>query len=189
MKKENTPIALFDLDGTLADYDKSMDRQQNLIRGAKEKRYVKMGPGDKRGPREARRRLIQSVPGFWRNLEPIKLGFEVLEMATNLGFENHILTKGPQHTNSAWSEKKEWCDEHVPGLNVHISQDKSMVYGKMLCDDWPGYFMEWLKVRPRGLVVCVEQPWNIDIEHPNVIIYGGYNKAEVYDRIVECKKR
>jgi 5'(3')-deoxyribonucleotidase len=189
MKKENTPIALFDLDSTLADYDKSMYRQQNLLKGPKEKRYSKESRIHRTSYLEARKKLIQSSPGFWRNLEPLKLGFEVLEITTELGFENHILTKGPQNTNSAWTEKKEWCDEYVPGLDVHISQDKSMVYGKMLCDDWPEYFMAWLKFRPRGLVVCVEQPWNRDIKHPNVIVYDGHNKAEVYDRIVECKKR
>lgn len=187
--EENCGIALFDLDSTLADYDKSMSEQQALLRGPDEYVYHGRPGGDKPKHIEMRRRLIQSLPGFWRNLERIPLGFDVLDMTTRLGFKNNILTKGPQHTNIAWTEKKQWCDEHVPGLDVHISQDKSMVYGKMLCDDWPAYFMPWLEWRPRGLVICVEQPWNKDVEHPNVIIYNGNNKREVVDRIAECSER
>lgn len=186
--EKNCGIALYDLDSTLANYRKAMATQQALLRGPDEP------VEDDRFRSESewidnRRKLIQNVPGFWRGLERIPLGFDVLDMTTRLDFKNSVLTKGPQHTNIAWTEKKEWCDEHVSGLDVHISQDKSMVYGKMLCDDWPPYFMAWLEWRPRGLVVCVEQPWNKDVEHPNVIIYNGDNRQEVFDRIVECSER
>jgi hypothetical protein len=186
--EKNCGIALFDMDSTLADYGKAMNEQQLLLRAPREPVYQDR-PDDKAGYIERRRRLIQSIPGFWRNLERISLGFDVLSMTKELGFNNNILTKGPQYTNSAWTEKKEWCDEHVPDLDVHISQNKSMVYGKLLCDDWPEYFMPWLDWRPRGLVICVEQPWNKDIKHPSVVVYNGSNRNEVYNRIVECSER
>jgi hypothetical protein len=110
---------------------------------------------------KARRRLIKSQPGFWSGMNPIKRGFELLELAQGLGYECHILTKGPNSTPSAWTEKKEWCNRHVPGLDVHIcGSKKSLVYGRVLLDDWPDFFMPWLDVRPRGLVVAVAQPWN-----------------------------
>ena len=179
---------LFDLDSTLAAYADSMAEYQELMRSPGEEAYIDRSrtlPAHV----EERRRIIQRLPGFWRNLKRLPLGFDILEMATQIGFKNSILTQGPQHTNSAWTEKKEWCDEHVPGLDVHISQDKSAVYGKFLVDDWPPYFMEWLNHRPRGLVICVEQSWNKDVDHPRVIVYNGENKEEVYEALMAQAKR
>jgi len=43
------------------------------------------------------------------------------------------------------------------------SQKKSLVYGKVLVDDWPDYYLPWLGVRPRGLVTVPAHPWNADV--------------------------
>lgn len=194
-------IALFDLDGTLADFDGAMAEQMELLRSDLERAAgLTEIPALSGGytPKEPwwrsnapwmgkRRKLIKSQPGFWRNLKPLKLGFDVLDVARKLGFENHALTKGPEWDPKAWSEKVEWCKEHVPDLHITIGQKKSLVYGKVLADDWPPYFLPWLEVRPRGLVIAVEQRWNRDIEHPRVVIYNGTNLAEVRERMAEAR--
>lgn len=168
-------IALFDLDGTLADYDAALHEQMRLIQDLSEPPFVTRMGGTEPFHIEARRKLIQRQPGFWRNLEPIPLGMTVLKAAERIGFETHVLTKGPATTPNAWSEKLQWCQKYVPDALVTITQDKSLVYGRVLCDDYPPYFLKWLEVRPRGLVICVSQPWNEGFakggpqEHPRVL--------------------
>jgi hypothetical protein len=71
----------------------------------------------------------------------------------------------------------------MPGDLVTISSDKSMVYGRVLMDDWPGYVVEWLKARPRGLVIMPDRPWNQGFEHPRMVRYYGDNDGEVFEAL------
>lgn len=184
-EKPHEPIALFDMDGTLADFDKAMRHQLDLL----------AGPGDdydaddlfETGTTpewlEARKALIKSQPGFWENLERVQLGFDVLKIAREMKFINHILTKGPSKTTSAWTEKAIWCQREIPDCLITIGMDKGLMYGKMLTDDWPPYVIRWLEWRPRGLVVMPAQRWNKDFTHDNVIRYDGSNLDEVRERM------
>lgn len=138
---------------------------------------------------QARRKLVQRVPGFWRGLARIELGFDVVGTLQSAGFSIHVLTKGPQSNSIAWSEKLDWVRQHLPGATVTVTGDKSIAYGRVLVDDWPEYFLPWLARRPRGLVVAVAQPWNLDyaeggrLAHPNVLRYDGRNGEELTRRI------
>ncbi|MGA0270493.1 MAG: hypothetical protein ACO3ME_09370, partial [Ilumatobacteraceae bacterium] len=76
-----------------------------------------------------------------------------------------------------------WCREHLPGDLVTISSDKSMVYGRVLMDDWPPYVVPWLKARPRALVILPDRPWNQGFEHPRVIRYTGDNDDVVFEAL------
>jgi hypothetical protein len=101
------------------------------------------------------------------------------------------LTKGPGATPGAWGEKFEWCRINLIDADVTVTQNKSLSYGRVLLDDWPAYFIPWLKYRPRGLVVCVAQPWNTKIEeytkqaqelgckNPRIFRYDGTNREEL----------
>jgi 5'(3')-deoxyribonucleotidase len=190
-------IALIDLDGTAADYDAAMQAQLRLIRSPGEAADVRRPvlDEDEADYMKARRKLIQRQPGFWRNLKPLPMGFEVIEEMRRLTFSLHVLTKGPTSTPNAWSEKLEWCQEHIPDAAVTISGDKSLVYGRVLFDDWPSYYLKWLLVRPRGLVVCLAHPWNEDFrqggpkEHPNVFRYDGTNRPELVSRLTKAYER
>lgn len=120
----------------------------------------------------------------------------VFHAAVEIGFKPHVLTKGPTSAPSAWSEKLEWCQANLPGVDVTLAGDKSLVYGRVLFDDWPGYFEPWLAKRPRGLVVCLAQPWNADYavggskQHPRIIRYEGYENYEaVYDLLRQAYDR
>lgn len=176
-------IALFDLDGTGADFDDEMARRLEPLRSPEEPPYS----GWDNVPEyiQRRRDLIKSQPGFWRDLPRIPLGFDIIEELRALKFKIHVLTKGPWKTISAWSEKFEWCKTHLPDVDVTITQDKSLVYGRVLVDDFPPYFIPWLKVRPRGVVICVAQTWNKDfapggsLAQPNIIRYDGTNLESV----------
>jgi FMN phosphatase YigB (HAD superfamily) len=195
-KPDPTPhdaVCLFDLDGTLADYDQAMgDGMKRIVShaeiAAEATRVDGKDPwwyGKARYLAE-RRALIKSCPGFWRNLSRVERGFHVLEVARELDFENHALTKGPWDPR-AWMEKVEWCYEHVPDLHITIGQKKSLVYGKVLCDDWPDYFLPWLEVRPRGLVIAIKHAHNEYVEHPRVVLYDGTNLDEVRERMAEAR--
>lgn len=180
-------VALWDLDGTLADYDGSMDEIQNSLRSPEEtwtgRAHAVVTPWMK-----ARIELVRKMPGFWRNLKPLARGFELIEAAKPFEFENHVVSKGPsKNALNAWSEKVEWCNQHVPDFIVTISGKKQLVYGKVLVDDWPGYFLPWLEARPRGLVIVPAWPWNEGVTHPNLVRYDGTNLSEVVDRLAAAR--
>ncbi len=181
-------IALLDMDGTVVDYDGEMQRQMRLLMGPDEKEFT--GWDDVPPHIDRRRDLIRRQPGFWRNLPRLEAGFEVLDMILKIGFETHVLTKGPKRTTTAWTEKVEWCDANLPPeVEVTVTRKKSLVYGRVLVDDFPPYFMPWLEQRPRGLVIAVRQDWNKDAIHPNVIVYDGSNKEQVFKALQRAYSR
>lgn len=199
------PIALVDLDGTLVDYDGVMRIEQERLRSPHEPPYVAQltAEGDRtQHPAylEARRRLIQSKPGFWRNLPPLRAGTEIVEMLRTAGYQLNILTKGPRSVPSAWMEKVEWVTaafRDLPELPaISIVTDKSRHYGRVLVDDWPAYFLPWLARRPRGLVVTPAQPWNASYAlgqrdaHPRVFRYeGALDRERLQTLLIEVAGR
>ena len=179
------PIALFDMDGTLADYDRKL--KDDLFRIASpddppvESIYGNLPPHI-----EARRHMITSQVGWWLGLEPFPLGWDVLEVVKSLDFRIVVLTKGPASKPSAWTEKVQWCDRHLKGMveGVTITHDKGLVYGKVLVDDFPNYIDRWLEWRPRGVVIMPAHQHNEGFSHPNVVRYDGTNLEEVRKRLL-----
>lgn len=175
------PIALVDLDGTLCNCREVILERLEELRGPNDnpEDELKFEP-----PPHilARQRIIMSSPGFWRNLKPIPSGLQLVNLLVELKFKTHVCTKGPRYNASAWAEKFEWCRIHVPDLSVIVSEDKSLIYGDVLVDDWPPYISLWRQRCPKGFVILPTQPWNEDIkvEHlENSIRYDGTNFAEV----------
>jgi len=189
-------IALIDLDGTVADYDKALSAAMRNLQSPNEPPYGdRYTGGVEPSYVEARRKMIQSQPGFWKNLERLARGFEVVDELRKLDFKLHVLTKGPQKLASAWSEKLEWSLLHLTDATVTVTGDKSIVYGRVLFDDFPPYFTAWLKNRPRGLVVCLAHPWNEGFKkggsqaHPNVIRYDGTDIIELREALRRARDR
>jgi len=110
-------------------------------------------------------------PGFWRDLPKLEDGFKILKMAKELGYRPMILSRGPRRQCSAWSEKLEWCRRHLPDIAVTLTEDKGLVYGAVLVDDWPPYIERWLTWRQRGLVIMPSREWNLGFSHPQVKRY------------------
>jgi 5'-nucleotidase len=181
------PIALFDLDGTLADYDAAMRRDMRLLQAPTEPEWIAHQDGEPEYLRE-RSALIRRQPGWWENLERYPPGFEILSVARELKFQCHVLTKGPTSASNSWTEKVRWSLKHVPDLQVTVTQDKGLVYGKVLVDDYPPYVERWLSWRPRGLVIMPAHPWNEGMSNPNVIRYVGREQLpEVRERMAAIR--
>lgn len=185
-------IALFDLDGTMADYNKAIKRDLLKIIGPGEKLPADFHKVD--GHWEERIGLIRRQPGWWRNIEA---GRWVLAKALDMGFECHVLTKGPYSTTPAWTEKVEWCRAMLPdSVKVTITEDKSIVYGAVLMDDYIPYALAWLENRPRGIVIMPDQPGNqlyqwspdeppVPFEHPRVLRF--YHQTDKVHNCDEAK--
>ncbi len=179
-------VALIDLDGTVANFNKALEGGLNEMRGPNEAVFTYADLEETQPHIEARMRAIKRVPGFWRNLEPIPLGMDVLSLIRGAGYQLNVLTKGPRQNNPAWTEKVDWAQEHLPDAQVTISQDKGLVYGKVLFDDWPPYIERWLTWRKRGLVLMLAHPWNEGYAHRNVIRIRG---PEDFDAVQEALYR
>lgn len=184
-------VALIDMDSTLCDYDGAMQRALERFRSPGEVYDFEHGS---RWPDwyEARRMAVSTVPGFWRDLDPLPVGMEIFHQLQELQFSCNILTKGPSSKPLAWAEKLEWCRKHVPGTRVTVTEDKSLVYGKLLVDDWPSYYQAWLRYRPRGYVIVPAHPWNVDAEKfaPGQIYrYDGTNPDRLFQVLSAIKAR
>jgi len=187
MKELRELIALIDMDGTIADFDGAMLRELERIASPGEPSLIGQDGQSVDLPHiRSRRKLIRNQPGFWRWLPIYPPGFEIMAELKALGFQCHVLTKGPKNEPAGWMEKVEWCRRHLPDTPVIISEDKSLVYGRVLVDDWSDYFLPWLEHRPRGLVVAPAHPWNKDVKHPQVVRYDGNNLEEVRQRLTEA---
>ena len=178
-------IALIDMDGTLADYDSALIRDMELIRSPHEPQdFI---PHTEIPHLKARAKMIRSRPGWWLELEPLKAGFDIVKILREQEFKLHILTKAPNAVDAAWTEKVMWCKKHIPDADVTITQNKGLVYGKILVDDWLPYVSDWLEHRHRGLVIMPAQRWNADYKElkfaKQIVRYDGTNLDEVEARV------
>ena len=175
----NPKIALVDMDGTLCNYEGSLNEKVKDVIGSQaniwDPKYKKLVA------------LIKSQPGFWYDLPVIDFGMSIVKYLQEKDWEVHILTKGPYKTTSAWTEKVEWCRHWLPGVPVTITEDKSLVYGRILFDDFPKYCEAWLKWRPRGLVIMPKYEYNIgfDGKYPVNVIRGGYDNIDDVRRAID----
>lgn len=185
-----SPICLFDMDGTLFDYDGAIRRDMRKLMSPEEIEPEDLYDESKPYLKE-RMDLIKSIPGWWRDLPVHKLGWEVLEKVRELNFKIKILTKGPNSKPLAWAEKVECVYNHF-GKSIKpdiVGEDKSGVYGHVLVEDFPPYVLGWLKHRPRGLCIIINDKKNKDFCHDNVIRYDGKNIEEINRHLVAVTKR
>jgi len=173
--------ALFDMDDTLVDCTGGIVESLNQIAAPGEE--VNLRVFGTKLPRHIKKRvdLIFRQQGWWRALKRLELGFDILKAAREVGFTPHILTKGPSSKPQAWKEKLEWIrnEDELKGVQTTITEDKGLVYGRVLVDDWPGYMNRWLKWRTRGLGIMIAYPQNEKYSHPNVIKCDGTNMDEI----------
>ena len=173
-------IALIDMDGTIADFDGQMRKDLARLVAPGEGETLITSPDDSQEPiwLAHRKQLIRSVPGWWENLPRHQPGFTIVEVLRLHGFTLMVLTKGPYKAAQAWTEKVNWCRKHIPDASITITEDKGLVYGKVLVDDWPAYGIRWLQWRPRGLLIVPAWHWNTLDQYPehlhgNILRYTG----------------
>lgn len=183
------PRALFDLDNTLCDFKLALKTGMDKIAGPGEPPYEVEGDHDETEPPHLRERrgLVKRQPGFWRNLPRFAPGFEILAETIKLGYQHTILSKGPRNHADAWKEKVEWVraniSDYVVRMDVVLTEEKEIVYGRVLVDDWPPYIKSWLRWRPRGFVIMPAHGWNAGFEHWQVIRYDGTNLLQVREAL------
>lgn len=173
-------IALFDMDGTLFDHDLQLRKDMLSISSSNDIEVYKIDKDDLRNLEKThwiknRIDLIRKQPGWWRNLPKFTLGWQIYEIAKEIGFCCKILTKGPRSKPMAWMEKVQCIHDHF-GEEMPIDivgKDKGGTYGRVLIDDFPNYLEKWLKYRPRGLAIMPAHDYNAGFEHENVIRFTG----------------
>ena len=186
MKPEN--VVLFDMDGTLCDYETALKESMEKLRHPNEPSYYGPPKDDAPAYLRARADLIRSKTSWWANLPKFKLGFDIWDLCVQLEFRNMILTQGPKRNPNAWMGKKLWLDKNIgEEADVTITRDKGLVYGRALVDDFPKYIIRWLEWRPRGIVIMPAQEHNINFTHPQVTRYDGSNFIEVVDIMQRLK--
>jgi 5'-nucleotidase len=180
MKK---PLALVDLDGTLADFQGAMRRDLIALRAPEEPGQIEWDDEHQPPHIKARWSMIKRQPDWWFNLEYMPSGQFLVEALKEAGFKLHILSRAPRKLPSAWEQKVRWVMKHVPDADLTLTPFKGNFYGKLLVDDWPDYVRPWLEHRPRGMVIMPDQPWNRTeemLEHPRIIRHEhGKNDAAV----------
>ncbi len=186
-------IGLFDMDSSLADYEGQLTKDLTRLLNLEDlTRFNELGmwKADELDQYKYLIRLIKSQSNWWLNLPPMENGLTVFKLAEQIGFKNHILTKGPKRYPLAWKEKVEWCQKYLSNdIDIHITSDKGMVYGKFLYDDFPDYMLRWLKQRPRGVGIMPVNGYNKDFQHPQVVKWDGTNLEEVKQALEKCFKR
>ncbi|MFH1248789.1 MAG: hypothetical protein V1660_01410 [archaeon] len=190
MAKESEDIALFDMDGTLCDYEGGLIAELQKLKAPNEPDFFPQIREDMPDYIKERSDLIRSSEGWWANLPKLKSGFDILENAKNLDYKIMILTQGPRRNPHAWSGKKLWIDKNLgQDIDITITRDKGLVYGKILVDDCPEYISRWLEWRPRGLVIMPKNESNKSFIHHQVIRYNGENLEEVITEMKRAKTR
>jgi 5'-nucleotidase len=185
-KEKCEQIALFDLDGTLCDYDEALEHSMKSLQSPQEPEYEGVPHDDAPLYLRNRANLIRAFEDWWVALKPFKLGFDILNISKEIGYHPAILTQGPKLNPAAWSGKKKWIDAHLGHeTDIIITRDKGLVYGKVLVDDFPKYILRWLRWRPRGLVIMPAQKHNENFTHPQVLRYTGKNKKSIYSALKE----
>ena len=200
MNEQIEPIALFDMDGTIADYISAMKRDLESLRSPGEPESDGDSLWDEDAPPHitARKETIEKKHGWWRELEPIPVGMEVMKIAKEVGFEIRILTKGPNAVPQAWAEKHEWCQERLgEEIQVTITRDKGTVYGRVLVDDYWPFMRDWLKYRKNGLglmpgaskELMQEKHLKAALDHRNVTFYDSSNLDQVKELLIRARDR
>src|SRR4051794_15860074 len=133
-------VFLFDLDGSLADYDGALLADLERMRSPAEPPVADVRQAWGRPHLRARIDAATARPGWWAGLPPLQAGMAVYRLALDMGFDCQVLTKGPKYQPRAWAEKVEWGQRHLgPDVDVHVVSDKGLVYGVALYDDHPRY--------------------------------------------------
>lgn len=184
------PRALVDMDGTVADYDWALRRDMEALLSPDEELRCGHDDEDEYPFVKARARLIKSKPDWWYNLPVIDRGMRIVRMMNQTGFRITVLTRGPKPTPNAWTEKLRWVQTNMPTSTrtVITDDEKAIVYGRVLMDDYVPYIEPWLEARPRGIVILPDQPWNKRFKHPRVLRHTD-NDLEVREWLIKARDR
>jgi len=194
-REDGDPIALVDLDRTLCDHDDGLHNgvehewKEGRLMGmndlaSQDEKMFNLWDDDVPSYVKNRMRIVRSQEGWWRNLKKIPQGFEVFDLLVEAGFSICITSKAAWTSENSWTEKFQWCRRNLQSsivesdrFDMNTTTEKSIVYGKILFDDYVGFVEPWLEQRSRGLVIMPALPHNDGFEHPNVVKYDGTTES------------
>ena len=187
---ETDNIALIDLDGTVADHDGALLRDLEALRAPEEPPIdlSKWRDKSKMPPHISYRTyMIRDRSSWWENLPVIQKGMDLVNLMQSMGYRIVILTQGPRTNPSAWKGKVKWINKYFgTDIDMTITRDKGMVYGKVLFDDYPVYMDAWLEHRPRGLGIMNAFPYNEGYSNPQVI---RWDSETITQEIIDALQR
>lgn len=170
-------IALIDMDNTVANWDESVRKHLRATASPADintygdpSNWLSAYNRDARPDwLEERIEMIMRQDGFWVELKHIPFGVEVVQFLSSLGFAIMVASKSPADKPAAWTEKLLWCRLHLRGHRVTLTEDKSLMMGDVLFEDWPSYIRAWTKNHPDGRVVMPDTPHNQDVIGRNIL--------------------
>lgn len=168
---------LFDLDDTLVDYTGGLIKSLNAKKSPFEPKYHSIIPRNKKNKTLVEE--IRNKNGWWQNLEKLEHGFNLYELAQKFNHDIYITTQGPNSSPNAWSEKFLWSKKETPNAKLIITQNKSIINGDYLVDDYPPYLKDWLKTRKDAIAIMPVHSLNKNFFHKQVIKYDGKNIDEI----------
>jgi len=187
MSTKPKPVALIDMDGTLADFHGALHRDMKSLQGPGESELEDLSLIETTPYLYKRAAFIKRSPNWWYNLSPIPSGMQMLGILHDLDYKMVILTRGPKNNPGAWEQKMRWVEDYVISKFPHVkcvvtSGDKSQVMGAVLVDDWPDYVSPWLKTNPNGIGMLPSRYWNSDFVHASVCRYED-NQTQAYEML------
>ena len=182
-------IALFDMDGTLCDYDAVLSADLEKLRNPDEPIFSSPIIDDAPEYIKARANSIKQSVEWWENLPKLQLGWDILKVAQIMHYRIMILTQAPRTNPNALAGKLRWILKNAPDVDFTMTRDKGLVYGKVLVDDFPGYIKRWLRWRPRGTVIMPASQENQHYSHHQVLRYDGTNLDAVRILLEKAKLR
>ena len=123
----NKPILFLDMDGVIVNFPETIESIPDNWRKSCEKWCRKTG------------KHHSDFPGIFGILNPIKNAIPSIEILCE-EFEIYLLSSPPWNTPSAWSDKRNWVDKHLPMLGrkrLILSHRKDLNRGLILVDDRP----------------------------------------------------
>jgi hypothetical protein len=190
MKDDYDRIALFDLDGVLANYEGGVENSVKI--NWKGEVPENLDSEDISQELKQKIREWRTEKGWWFKLKPIQSGIELVKICKKIGFRIHILTQVPKDSINAWSEKYEWCERYIkpidPEYTLSITRGgKGLHYGRVFVDDWPPFMESWINHRPRGVGIMPDKFCNKDYSHKNIIKFDP--QKTIPKKIVEVLKK
>jgi hypothetical protein len=88
-------VFLFDLDGSLADYDGTLLADLERMRSPAEPPVAELRAAFAQPHLRARIDAATARPGWWAGLPPLEAGMAVYRLAKGIGFDCQVLTKMP----------------------------------------------------------------------------------------------
>ncbi len=182
------PIALVDLDDTVADYSFGMHLTLDKLYPASYGLFPPNLHGDGPDHIEYLRELIYDSSDWWNELSIKVEGDEIVDRLMADGYDVKFITYARLTCPNAWFGKVKWVTGFYPDNELIIlSGKRDHIYGDLLFDDNVDNMTGWLDFWPLGIGVLSGIPENREYKHERCIRYEN-NIEQVLAFINEDRK-